>query len=167
MRYTSICGLQGSKVIYTDWVLICMQHLNALLSKVFASNRSNTALHMGEALTTHEDIKNIRKAKVKIWQAGFEPSYTCLYHCLCECASLRSWSKLQKWYPNYTQVGTLAKPGGCLYTVRSGTPHVSPPLGAQFLCRHQTLGEYPTLTPRYCFCLLPTTGEGWPKSYEA
>ena len=23
---------------------------------------------------------------------------------------------LQKWYPNYTQVCTLAKPGGCLYT---------------------------------------------------
>ena len=28
----------------------------------------------------------------------------------------------------------------------------------------KTLGEYPALTPRYCFCLLPTTGEGWPKA---
>ena len=82
----------------------------------------------------HEDIKNTKKAKVKIWQAEFEPSYTYPYKCLCECASLRSWSKLQKWYPNYTQVSTLAKPGRCLYTVRWGTPHVSPPLGAQFPC---------------------------------
>ena len=103
----------------------------------------------------HEVIKNTKKAKVKIWQAGFEPSYTCLYQCLCECASLRSCSKLQKWYPNDTQVCSLAKPGGCVYTVRWGTPHVSPLLGAQFLCWHRTLGEYPTLTPRYCFCLLP------------
>ena len=80
----------------------------------------------------HEDIKNTKKAKVEIWQPGFEPSY----QCLCECASMRSWSKLQKWYPNYTQVCILAKPGCCLYTVRWGTPHVSPPLGARFLCWH-------------------------------
>ena len=65
-------------------------------------------------------------------------------------------SKLQKWGLDYTQVGTLAIPGGCLYTVLWGTPQVSPPLGAQFLCWHQTsLGEYPALTPRYWF-YLPT-----------
>ena len=47
-------------------------------------------------------------------------------------------SKLQKWCPKYTQVCTLAEPGGSLYTVPQGTPQVSPPLGAQFLCWHQT-----------------------------
>ena len=47
-------------------------------------------------------------------------------------------SKLQKWRPNYTHVCTLAKPGGSLYTVQWGTPHVSLPLGAQFLCWQQT-----------------------------
>ena len=72
-------------------------------------------------------------------------------------------SNLQKWCPNYTQVCTLAKPGGCLYTVRWGTPHVSPPLGAQFLCWHQTsLGEYSALTRKYWFylptCLLQGRG---------
>ena len=70
-------------------------------------------------------------------------------------------SKLQKWCPNYTQVCTLAEPGGCLYTVPWGTPRVCPPLGAQFLCWHQTsLGEYPALTPRYWFSYLPAYYKG-------
>ena len=65
-------------------------------------------------------------------------------------------SKLQKWCPNYTQVCTLGEPGGRLYTVPRGTPRVSPPLGAQFLCLHQSsLGEYQALTPRYWFSHLP------------
>ena len=65
-------------------------------------------------------------------------------------------SKLQKGYPNYTQVCTLAEPGGCLYTVPRGTPWVSPPLAAQFLCSHQTsLGEQPAITPRYWFSYVP------------
>ena len=87
--------------------------------------------------------------------------------CLCECANLRSWSKLQKWYPNYTQVCTLAKPGGCLYTVRWGTPHVSPPLGTQFLWWHQ---KKPWGIPSANAKVLvlsnyqPTAGEGWPKA---
>ena len=77
--------------------------------------------------------------------------------------------KLQRWCPNYTQVCTLAQPGGCLYTVPQGTPRVSPPLGAQFLFWHQTsLGEYPALTPRYCFAYLPAYCRGgMAKSYEA
>ena len=54
-------------------------------------------------------------------------------------------SKLQKWCPNYTQVCTLAEPGGSLYTVPRGAPRVSPPVGAQLLCWHQTsLGEIPS-----------------------
>ena len=58
-------------------------------------------------------------------------------------------SKLHKWCPNCTQVCTLAKPGGCLSTVPWGTPQVSPPLGAQFLCWHQTsMGEYCLLQGR-------------------
>ena len=75
-------------------------------------------------------------------------------------------SKLQKSCPNYTQLRILAKPGGCLYTVPWGTPKVSSPLGAQFLCWHGTfLGEYLAQgqgigLPTY----LPITGEGWPKA---
>ena len=78
-------------------------------------------------------------------------------------------SKRQKWCPNYTQVCTLAEPGGCLYTVPLGTPRVSPPLGAPVLCWHQTaLGEYPALTPRYWFSYLPAYYRGGvAKIYEA
>ena len=78
-------------------------------------------------------------------------------------------SKLQKWHPNYTQVCTLAKPGRCLYTVPWGTPQVSPPLGAQFLCWHETsLWEFLGLTPRYSFAYLPAYYRGRvAKSYEA
>ena len=78
-------------------------------------------------------------------------------------------SKLQKWCPNYTQVCTLAEPGGCLNTVPQRTLGVSPPLGAQFLCWHQTsLGENPSLTPRYWFFYLPAYYRGGvAKSYEA
>ena len=78
-------------------------------------------------------------------------------------------SKLQKWCPNYTPICTLAKTGGCLYTMPSGTPKVSLPLGAHLLCWHQTsLGEYPAPAPRYWFCL-PTCllQGGVAKSYEA
>ena len=78
-------------------------------------------------------------------------------------------SKLQKCCTNYTQVCTLAESGGCLYTVPRGTPRVSPPLGAQFLCWHQiSLGEYPALTRRYWFSYLPAYYRvGVAKSYEA
>ena len=78
-------------------------------------------------------------------------------------------TKLQKCCPMYTEVGTLAEPGGCLYTVPRGTPRVSPPLGAHFLCWHQTsLEEYPALTPRYSFSYLPAYYRGGvAKSYEA
>ena len=78
-------------------------------------------------------------------------------------------SKLQKWCPNYTQVCTLAKPGRCLYRVPWGTPQVSPPLDAQFLCWHQTFfGEYPVLTSRYSFAYLPACYSGGvAKSYQA
>ena len=78
-------------------------------------------------------------------------------------------SKLQKPCPNYYQVCTLDKPGGCLYTVPWSTPQVSPPLGAQFLCLHQTsLREYLALTPRYWFAYLPAYYRvGVAKRYEA
>ena len=53
--------------------------------------------------------------------------------------------------------------------VPRGTPRVSPPLGAQLLCWHQTfLGEYPAITPRYCFSYLPAYYRGGvAKSYGA
>ena len=78
-------------------------------------------------------------------------------------------SKLQKCPPNYTQLCTLVKPGGCLYTLPWGTPQVSPPLGVQFLCWHQTsLAEDPALMPRYWFAYLPAYYRGGvAKSYEA
>ena len=78
-------------------------------------------------------------------------------------------SKLQKWCPNYTQVCTLANHGACLYMVQWGTPQVSPPPGAQFLCWHQTfLEEYPALTLRYSFAYLSAYYRGGvAKSYEA
>ena len=78
-------------------------------------------------------------------------------------------SKLQKWCPNPTQICTLAKPSACVYTVPWGTPQVSPPQGAPFLCWHQTsLAEYPALTPRYWFAYLPAYYRGGvAKSYEA
>ena len=70
-------------------------------------------------------------------------------------------SKLQKWCPNHTQFCTLAEPGRSLNAVPRGTPRVSPPLGAQFLCWHQSsLGEYPALTPRYWFSYLPAYYRG-------
>ena len=78
-------------------------------------------------------------------------------------------SRLQKWCLNYTQVCMLAKPGGCLYTVPWGTPQVSPPLDAPFLCWLQaSLGEYPALTQRFWFAYLPAHYRGGvAKSYEA
>ena len=70
-------------------------------------------------------------------------------------------SKVQKWCPNYTQVCSLAESGGCLYTVPQGTPWVSPPPVAPFLCWHQTsYAEYPVLTARYCFLYLPAYYRG-------
>ena len=52
--------------------------------------------------------------------------------------------------------------------VRRGTPRVSPPLSAQFLCWRKTLGEYPVHMTRYCFAYLPTYYRGGvAKSYEA
>ena len=53
--------------------------------------------------------------------------------------------------------------------VPRGTPRVSPPLGAEFLCWHQTsFGEYPALTPRYWFSYLPGYYKGGvAEGYEA
>ena len=49
-----------------------------------------------------------------------------------------------------------------------GTPRVSPPLCAQFLCWRKTLGEYPECQSRYCFPYLPVYyREGWPKAMKA
>ena len=48
-----------------------------------------------------------------------------------------------------------------------GTPRVSPPLSAQFLCWRKTLGEYPAYQSRYCFSYLPAYYRGGvAKSYE-
>ena len=74
-------------------------------------------------------------------------------------------SKLQKWCPNYTQVCTLLNPADVLPVPR-GTPLVSPPLGAQFLCWQQTsFGGIPRDNAKVLVfpTCLPTTGEGWPK----
>ena len=49
-----------------------------------------------------------------------------------------------------------------------GTPRVSPPLSAQFLCWRKTFGEYPAYKSRYCFPYLSVYyREGWPKAMKA
>ena len=51
--------------------------------------------------------------------------------------------------------------------VPRGTPRVSPPLSAQFLCSRKALGEYPANKSRYCFSYLPAYYRGGvAKSYE-
>ena len=48
-----------------------------------------------------------------------------------------------------------------------GTPRVSPPLSAQFLCWRKTLGEYPAYESRYFFSHLPAYYRGAvAKGYE-
>ena len=48
-----------------------------------------------------------------------------------------------------------------------GTPRVSFPLSAQFLCWRKTLGEIPSSESRYCFSYLPGYYRGGvAKSYE-
>ena len=48
-----------------------------------------------------------------------------------------------------------------------GTPRVSPPLSAQFLCWRKTLGEYAAYESRCCFSYLPAYYRGGvTKSYE-
>ena len=48
-----------------------------------------------------------------------------------------------------------------------GTPRVSPPLSAQFLCWRKILGEYPAYESRFCFSYLPVYYRGGvAKSYE-
>ena len=49
-----------------------------------------------------------------------------------------------------------------------GTPRVSPPLSARFLCWRKTLGEYPAYESRNCFSYLPGYCRGGvAKSYES
>ena len=61
-------------------------------------------------------------------------------------------SKPQKWCLNYTQVCMLVRTGGCLYTVRWDTPHVSLSVGAHFLCWHQNrLGIPGSNAKVFCF----------------
>ena len=51
--------------------------------------------------------------------------------------------------------------------VPQGTPLVSPPLSAHFLCWRKTLEEYPAYESRYCFSYLPAYyRKGVAKSYE-
>ena len=49
-----------------------------------------------------------------------------------------------------------------------GTPRVSPPLSAEFLCWRKTFGEYTAYQSRYCFPYLSVYyREGWPKAMKA
>ena len=78
-------------------------------------------------------------------------------------------SKLQKWCPNYTQVCTLAEPGGCLTRAMGYAPGLSAPRCPISVLAPQFLGGIPSITPRYWF-LLPACilqGGGAAKSYEA
>ena len=63
-------------------------------------------------------------------------------------------SKLQKWCPNYTQVCTVAKPGGCLYTVPQGTPQgLSAPRCPISVLAPDFLGGIPSANAKVQFCL--------------
>ena len=49
-----------------------------------------------------------------------------------------------------------------------GTPRVSPPLSAQFLCWRKALGEYPAYLSRYCLPYLSVYyRQGWRKAMKA
>ena len=111
--------------------------------------------NLGELLRLVETLAS----KTKL---GTEP-YPYLPKCVCECAipevlgaSCRNGVLI------IPKSAALLSPADVLPVPR-GTPRVSPPLGAQFLCWHQkSLGEYPAITPRYWFflpaCLLQGKG---------
>ena len=86
--------------------------------------------------------------------------------CLCQCASLRSWSKLQRWCPNYTQVCTLAEPGGCLTGATGYAPGLSAPRCPISVLAPKMLGGIPSDNAKVLVfpTCLRTTGEGWPKA---
>ena len=70
-------------------------------------------------------------------------------------------SKLQKWYPNYTQVCTLAKPGGCLYTVPWGNaPGLSAPRCRISVLAPNNLGRIPRANAKVLVCLLTCLLQG-------
>ena len=63
-------------------------------------------------------------------------------------------SKLQKWCPNYPQGCTLAKTRRMsLQGAMQYAPRLSAPRCPASVMAPNILGEYPALTPRYCFCV--------------
>ena len=97
---------------------------------------------------------------------GTEP-YPYLPKRMCECA-------IPKVLRTSRKNGVLIIPKSArllnledILPVPRGTPRVSPPLSAQFLCWRITLGEYPAYQSRYCFPYLSAYYRGGvAKSYE-
>ena len=75
-------------------------------------------------------------------------------------------SKLQKWCPNYTQVCTLAEPGGCLTGATGYAAGLSAPRCPISVLPPVFLGGIPSVNAKvlvFATCLL-TTGKAWPKA---
>ena len=76
-------------------------------------------------------------------------------------------SKLQKWCPNYTQVCTLAEPGGCLTGATGYAPGLSAPKCPVSVMAPNLWG-IPSTRVQVLFSYLPAYYRGGvAKSYEA
>ena len=70
-------------------------------------------------------------------------------------------SKLQKWCPNYTQVCTLAEPGGCLTGAKGYAPGLSAPKRPVSVMAQNLLGNTQHVSAGIVFlptCLLQGRG---------
>ena len=86
---------------------------------------------------------------------------------MCECAIPKVLRASRRnavlFIPKSARLRNLAD----VLPVPRGTPRVSLPLSAQFLCWRKTLGEYPAYESSYCFSYLPAYYRGGvAKSYE-
>ena len=110
--------------------------LNSVLVDYVSQNNLGELLRLAETLASRKNL-------------GTEP-FLYLPMRVCECADPQDlWASCRNGVLIIPKSAPLLRPAGVL-SVPRGTPRVSPPLGAQFLCWHQTsLGEYPAITPRY------------------
>ena len=86
---------------------------------------------------------------------------------MCECANPKApRASRRNGVLSIPKSASLLNPADVLPVPR-GTPRVSPPLSAQFLCWHETLGEYQAYESGYCFPYLPANYRGGvAKSFE-
>ena len=94
-------------------------------------------------------------------------TYPYLPKCMCECAIPQGLRASRRngvlIIPKSARLVNLED----VLPVPRGTPRVSPPLSAQFLCWRKTLGQYPAYESTYCFPYLSAYYRGGvAKSYE-